>query len=282
MSEQDTMISGIFTATLKSLKVLQNMQKKQGDLFDVMSGMSDEQKVHLKILQEIRTKPEPEILGDIKDIVTDMTKSMNEIDLDGIIRNINAHTSTTVQEGEKTVSRNVKQSQKTLSDTANANNEQVIETIKQTSGKVSNTLKNMDTHISEAHEQEINELIEIKKSSNLEALRKLIGGLKNQQENMNKLASYIQVLSENVQSGRKDTLTLASTIQESGARIKSMDFRMAAMTGEETSDVEDLNQSLELLTSISQNGESDIELPDLNNTSHIDELNELVNDLDVE
>lgn len=282
--EASAMTSALLTATMKSLKVLQNMQKKQDDLLTVVSNVSEEQKTHLAILKEIRTKPEPEILADIKDIVTHMTASLDTIDLDGLLQDINKHTSDTVQGSEQTVLFNIKHAQKVVSDNITNAGNTVVEKVDQKTSQLSDTLSDMREDMDDTHKKELAELNEIKQSSNLEALRKLINGLQNQQKNMNKLADYIQVLSENVQNGRKDTVLLAQTIQESASRIKSMDFRMATLTGEESDDAKDLDQSLALLEDVSSNSHDDMDMPDLDtvNAANISEINALVNDLDVE
>lgn len=281
----DSINSALLAATTKSVKVLQNMQTKQETMIDVINTIAREQKTQGDMLKDIQTKPEPEIFSDIKDIVTDLSKAFATIDLVGLEKAINAQTQHVVEQSELSLVSRIDSAKDEVIDHSNKNTHKVVGTVQTTDKSLSDKVDDLNTAVSNAHDAEMVELKDIKHSGQIETLRKLIAGLKAQRNNLDKLADYIEILSENVQKNRKDVsssvYSLVETIQDSNARTKSMDLRLSTITGEDTDDGDDLAQSLELLERFDKqhNNISPIaKVPDVANPE-LDELNSIVQTL---
>jgi len=284
----DSINSALLAATTKSVKVLQNIQNKQQALIDDVNTIAREQKAQGEMLRRIHDKPEPEILSDIQTIVTGLSKSFATFDLDGLERSINASTRQTAEQSELTLITRIDHVKDTLIDQSNQTTNNVIESIHTTDKSLSDKVDGLRTTASDMHDAEMEELRDIKHSGQIETLRKLITGLKAQRNNLDKLANYIEILSDNVQKNRKDVTTsvasLVDTIQDSSARTKSMDIRLAAITGDDTEDSDDLAQSLALLEGLvkpASRPEPVGKVPTMNH-SELDELNEIMSTLNEE
>lgn len=284
----DTIYSALLAATTKSLKVLQNVQSKQDSLIDVVSAIAREQKAQGEVLNRVHDKPEPEVLSDIKSLVMDLSKSFATFDLDALERSISASTRQSTEQSELSLISRIDQVKQEVIDHSDKNSRGVVKTIRDTDSSLSDKMETLSTDVSRMHDEEIAELNDIKQSGQIETLRKLIAGLKAQRNNLDKLANYIEILSDNVQKNRKDVTAsvgaLVQSVQDSNARTKSMDLRLSAVTGEETDDSDDLAQSLALLEGlgVSDNPHKPIERAPAMDDSGIDELNEILNTLNEE
>lgn len=284
----DTINSALLTATTKSLKVLQNVQAKQDSLIEVVSTIAREQKVQGEVLNRVHDKPEPEVLSEIKNIVMDLSKSFATFDLDALERSISTSTQQSTEQSELTLISRINQVKEEVIDHSDATSRGVVKTIRDTDSSLSDKMETLSTDVSRMHDAEIKELEDIKHSGQIETLRKLIAGLKAQRNNLDKLANYIEILSDNVQKNRKDVTasvgSLVQSVQDTNARTKSMDLRLSAVTGEETDDSEDLAQSLALLEGfeVSDNQHEPVEQAPSMDDSGLDELNEIINILSEE
>lgn len=284
----DTIYSALLAATTKSLKVLQNVQSKQDSLIDVVSAIAREQKAQGEVLNRVHDKPEPEVLSDIKSLVMDLSKSFATFDLDALERSISASTRQSTEQSELSLISRIDQVKQEVIDHSDKTSRGVVKTIRDTNSSLSDKMETLSTDVSRMHDEEIAELNDIKQSGQIETLRKLIAGLKAQRNNLDKLANYIEILSDNVQKNRKDVTAsvgaLVQSVQDSNARTKSMDLRLSAVTGEETDDSDDLAQSLALLEGlgVSDNPHKPIERAPAMDDSGIDELNEILNTLNEE
>lgn len=250
----DSISSALLAATTKSVKVLQNIQTKQNTMVEVINTIAREQEVQGDTLKAIQSKPEPEILSDIKNIVSDLSKSVSMLDLDGLEKAITTQTRDLVEQNELSLVARIDSTKDDIMNHSNKNTHKVVGTVQTTDKSLSDKVAALNTSVGESHEAEMGELRDIKHSGQIDTLRKLIAGLKAQRNNLDKLADYIEILSENVQKNRKDVsssvLALVDTVQDSNARTKSMDIRLSAITGEETDDSDDLAQSLALLNDL--------------------------------
>lgn len=284
----DTIYSALLAATTKSLKVLQNVQAKQDSLIDVVSAIAREQKAQGEVLNRVHDKPEPEVLSDIKSLVMDLSKSFATFDLDALERSISASTRQSTEQSELSLISRIDQAKQEVIDHSDKTSRGVVKTIRDTDSSLSDKMETLSTDVSRMHDEEIAELNDIKQSGQIETLRKLIAGLTAQRNNLDKLANYIEILSDNVQKNRKDVTAsvgaLVQTVQDSNARTKSMDLRLSAVTGEETDDSDDLAQSLALLEGlgVSDNPHKPIERAPAMADSGIDELNKILNALNEE
>lgn len=284
----DTINSALLAATTKSLKVLQNVQAKQDSLIEVVSTIAREQKAQGEVLSRVHDKPEPEVLSEIKNVVMDLSKTFATFDLDALERSISTSTRQTTEQSELSLISRIDQVKEEVISHSDKTSRGVVKTIRDTDSSLSGKMETLSTDVSRMHDEEIEELNDIKQSGQIETLRKLIAGLTAQRNNLDKLANYIEILSDNVQKNRKDVTasvgSLVQTVQDSNARTKSMDLRLSAVTGEVTDDSDDLAQSLALLEGF---GKSDNQQEPIQQTlslddSGIDELNEIVNTLSEE
>lgn len=289
----NTMESAVLTASIKNLKVLQNMQKKQEDLIAVVSDIAQGQRAQDEVLEEIRTKPEPDILSDIKSVVTDLSKAFHAIDLDQLEQSIQTHTHKTIEKSEQAIVQSIDASKDTLINTSDKHMHKTIDVVHKENKHLSEKVGALTHTVNDAHKEEMDVLTEIKQSGQIETLRKLIVGLKAQRNNLEKLANYVELLSENVNESRKDVSmrvqALVEGVQDSNARTKSMDLRLSALSGEESDDSDDIAQSLELLTGIEYKNEETTPLPtpefdraDFDKDDQLNEIDELIQDLDEE
>lgn len=276
----DSISSALLAATTKSVKVLQNIQTKQEAMIEAVNAIAKEQEVQGDTLKAIQTKPEPEILSDIKYIVTDLSKAFSTIDLDALEKAIKSHSRQVAEQSELSLISRIDSVKDDVMAHSDTNTRKTVEAVKTTDKSLSDKVENLSTTTGQAHDAEMAELEEIKHSGQIETLRKLITGLKAQRQNLDKLADYIEILADNVQKNRRDVsssvLSLVDTVQDSNARTKSMDMRLSAITGEDTDDSEDLEQSLALLQGLSNRRKpvkSKSNTPVTNNTT-LDALNE--------
>lgn len=284
----DTINSALLAATTKSVKVLQNVQAKQDAMIEVIDTIAREQAAQGDTLKAIHRKPEPEILSDIKDIVTDLSKSFATIDLNGLEKAINTQTQRVVEQSELSLVSRLDSTKEAVINHSNKTTNKVVKSVQDTDKSLSDKVNNLNATVDKAHDAEMVELNDIKQSGQIETLRKLIAGLKAQRSNLDKLANYIEILSNNVQENRKDVsasvYALVDTVQDSNARTKSMDMRLSAITGEETDDGEDLAQSLALLNDMGNRHNQPEPMgsaPKASDTD-LDELNEAMKALDEE
>lgn len=273
----DSISSALLAATTTSVKTLQGMKTEQDNLIKVVNDIAIELKSQGNVLNDINNKPEPEILSDIKSIVTDLSTAFSTIDLDGLERSINDSTREVVENSELSMISRMVQNKDAITDHFDSNKQDIIDTISKSNNTLLDSVGTLSDSVKNAHDNEMTELADIKHSGQIETLRKLITGLKAQRNNLDKLANYIEILSNNVHKNRKDVSAsvnaLVDTVQDSNARTKSIDLRLSSLTNDETYTDGGLEQSLELLNSINSasNKQSKRNLPN----SHSDELEEL-------
>ena len=284
----DTFNSALLAATTKSLKVLQNVQTKQDSLIDVVNTIAREQKAQGEVLNRVHDKPEPEVLSEIKNIVIDLSKSFATFDLDALERSISTSTQQSTEQSELSLISRIDKAKEEVIDHSDKASRGVVKTIRDTDSSLSGKMETLSTDVSSMHDEEMEGLKDIKHSGQIETLRKLITGLKAQRNNLDKLANYIEILSDNVQKNRKDVTasvdSLVQSVQDSNARTRSIDLRLSAVTGEVTDDSDDLAQSLALLEDL---GSSDNQQEPIQQTlslddSGIDELNDVIDALNEE
>jgi len=281
----DSISSALLAATTKSVKVLQNVQTKQDAMIDVLNTIAREQEAQGDALKAIQSKPEPEILSDIKHIVSDLSKSFSMLDLDGLEKTITTHTRDLVEQSELTLVSRIDNTKDDIMDHSNKNTHKVVGTVQTTDKSLSDKVEALTASVDASHKAEMAELGDIKHSGQIDTLRKLIAGLKAQRNNLDKLADYIEILSKSVQKNRKDVsasvLALVDTVQDSNARTKSMDMRLSAITGEETDDSDDLAESLALLNDLSNRRNQPEPMGSAPKTSDtdLDELNAAMKEL---
>lgn len=284
----DTINSALLAATTKSLKVLQNVQAKQDSLIEVVNTIAREQEAQGEVLNRVHDKPEPEVLSEIKNIVTDLSKSFATFDLDALERSISTSTQQSTEQSELSLISRIDKAKEEVIDHSDKASRGVVKTIRDTDSSLSGKMEALSTDVSSMHDEEMEGLKDIKQSGQIETLRKLITGLKAQRNNLDKLANYIEILSDNVQKNREDVTasvgSLVQSVQDSNARTRSIDLRLSAVTGEVTDDSDDLAQSLALLEGLeaSDNQHEPIEQALSIDDSEIDELNDVINALNEE
>lgn len=238
MSEKDTISSAVLTATIKSLNTLIAMQREQNKIIAVVNGISEAQaasQAHLERIDKLVTTDEF-IALDSK--VDTLNANVDQLDLvastDKIIESVNTSKDTVITD---------------ITASIVEGNTELRNQLDEGHNESMHTLTSLKAELLDA----INGSNSVK---HLEAMKRLIDGLKNMHENELELARRIETLSNNVTGSRNDTKMLSSTVIDSNARVASMDMRMAAfisLKDTNTTDVEldNLDNTVAFLESLS-------------------------------
>lgn len=221
------MDSAVLTATIKSLKLLDTMNKRQETMAKEIGNIKLSQQSQTSELEALIAKSNNDELNEITERLTNISNAVAKIDLNSLQNKIETHVT------NKTDS---------------------------VMSLVTNTVEQHEINSVERHESVLTSIEKSNKSENIETIMKLIDGLKNIQKNILQLATRVETLSLNVNNGREDTLSLAETIRESNTRVMSMDMRMASLTAEEgATETDDIESTIAFLERFSPEGTESID-----------------------
>lgn len=221
------MDSAVLTATIKSLKLLDTMNKRQETMAKEIGNIKLSQQSQTSELEALIAKSNNDELNEITERLTNISNAVAKIDLNSLQNKIETHVT---NETDSVMS------------------------------LVTNTVEQHEINSVERHESVLTSIEKSNKSENIETIMKLIDGLKNIQKNILQLATRVETLSLNVNNGREDTLSLAETIRESNTRVMSMDMRMASLTAEEgATETDDIESTIAFLERFSPEGTESID-----------------------